>query len=247
VPPQLEPDDDLHRAQQALLSDIAARVVAAHAPGLPSPRRVREPLDALIETILNQQNTRSVTERQYAALRAAFPTWTDALHAGSDVIEDTLRAAGGGLARVKADYIWNVLHAIAERGPLTLQGLYALTDDEARSTLEALPGVGMKTASAVLLFDMLRPAMPVDTNILRVTRRLALLPLKWSTHRVERWYDGALPRTWRDRYAFHVGMIRHGRHTCTPKRPACPTCVLADLCPSAPVFLGSDSLNAGER
>ncbi len=73
---------------------------------MPRPRRDPEPLSGLISTILSQQNTAPITRRQFAVLKAAFGTWQEALLADLDAVADTLRAAGGGLART-ADYSWD--------------------------------------------------------------------------------------------------------------------------------------------
>lgn len=231
-----EPSPDL-LAQRAHLPEIARRIRERYLPEVPTLRRAPEPLDGLIETILSQQNTAPITRRQFAALRAAFPSWQEALASGPGAVEDVLRAAGGGLARLKADYIWNLLYALSEGGALSLKALHALPDHEARARMQALPGVGQKTASCVLLFDLLRPAMPVDTHIQRIAVRLGLVPERWSAVRTEAWFDEALPREWAARYSFHVGLIRHGRETCKARAPRCEHCVLRDLCPSAALFL----------
>lgn len=233
IPVRQDPQLEVQRAQ---LPEIARRVRARYLPELPRARRDPEPLNGLISTILSQQNTAPITRRQFAALKAAFGTWQEALLAGPDAVADTLRAAGGGLARIKADYIWNVLHTLSEEGELSLKGLYKLNDAEVRARLEALPGVGPKTASCVLLFDMLRPAMPVDTHLQRVTRRLGLVPERWGAPKIEAWYQTVLPHSWDGQYGYHVAMIRHGRETCRARAPNCPNCVLRDLCPSAALF-----------
>ncbi|WP_343216474.1 endonuclease III [Deinococcus aestuarii] len=221
------------------LPEIARRLAETYLPTPPRPRLSPEPLDGLIETILSQQNVGAITRRQFGALKLAYPSWEAALADGPDGIEAVLRAAGGGLARIKADYIWNVLHRLEEtRGALSLRETRDLGDAEARALLESLPGVGPKTASCVLLFDLARPAMPVDTHIDRIAKRLDLTPSRWSAVKVERWFDEVLPRDWTARYTFHVATIRHGRQTCKAGRPRCETCVLRDLCPSAAIFLG---------
>lgn len=222
----------------ATLPEIARRLEEHYLPTLPTPRRAAEPLNGLIQTVLSQQNTGVITARQFAALRAAYPVWEAALLGGPDGIEAVLRGAGGGLARTKAGYIWQILERLdTERGALSLRDLQDLDDAQARALLESLPGVGRKTASCVLLFDLARPAMPVDTHIWRVARRLELVPGVWSAVKVEKWFDAALPRTWAQRYAFHVATFRHGRDTCKAQRPRCGECVLSDLCPSAGVVL----------
>lgn len=220
------------------LPEITGRLADAYLPTVPAPRVSPEPLDDLIETILAQQNTSALTRRQFAALRAAYPVWEAALADGPDGIEAILRAAGGGLARTKADYLWNVLHRLEEtRGHLSLRDLRGMDDREARALLESLPGVGMKTASLLLLFDLARPAIPVENHIHRVAGRLDLIPARWNVLKAERWFDEVLPRDWGARYTFHVSAIRHGRRTCLTRRPLCEACVLRDLCPSAGLFL----------
>lgn len=223
------------------LPELLRRLAGAYLPTPPAPRVSPEPLDDLVETILAQQNTSALTRRQFAALKAAYPVWEAALADGPDGIEATLRAAGGGLARLKADYLWNVLHRLDEtRGELSLRVLRELNDTEARALLESLPGVGMKTASLLLLFDLARPAIPVENNIWRVAGRLDLVPARWNVLKVERWFDEVLPRDWATRYTFHVSGVRHGRQTCLARRPRCEACVLRDLCPSAGLFLSGE-------
>jgi endonuclease III len=239
--PRTSQSSRLPLAQQApppgWFPEVAVRLRATYLPTPPQPRMAREPLDGLIGTILSQQNTAVITGRQFDALKARYPRWEAALADGPDGIETTLRAAGGGLARTKAGYIHAVLEQLeATRGTLSLRDLRDLDDAQARALLEGLPGVGMKTASCVLLFDLARPAMPVDTHIDRIAKRLDLVPGPWSAVRTERWFDEVLPRDWAARYTFHVAAIRHGRQTCQAQRPRCGECVLRDLCPSAGIF-----------
>ncbi|WP_420596357.1 endonuclease III domain-containing protein [Deinococcus sp.] len=220
------------------LPEIARRLAKRYLPTPPAPRKAAEPLDGLIGTILSQQNTAPITRRQFDGLKIAYPRWEAALADGPDGIETVLKAAGGGLSRIKSEYIWKVLRQLEDtRGTLSLKDTREMNDNQVRTLLESLPGVGMKTASCVLLFDLSRPAMPVDTHIGRIARRLELVPAAWNAVKVEKWFDEVLPRTWNERYTFHVSAIRHGRETCKAQRPRCEACVLQDLCPSAGVFL----------
>ncbi|GAA4003371.1 endonuclease III [Deinococcus rubellus] len=220
------------------LPEIARRLAERYLPTPPVPRRAAEPTDGLIGTILSQQNTAAITRRQFDALKAAYPIWEAALADGPDGIEAVLKAAGGGLSRVKSHYIFQVLERLENtRGTLSLKDTREMDDAQVRALLESLPGVGMKTASCVLLFDLARPAMPVDTHIWRISRRLELTPGTWNAVKVEKWFDEVLPRTWQARYTFHVAAIRHGRETCKAQRPRCEACVLSGLCPSAGIFL----------
>ncbi|RJF73901.1 endonuclease III [Deinococcus cavernae] len=195
----------------------------------------------MIRAILAQQNTRRVASRQWETLKTVYPQWEAALADGPDGIETTLKQAGGGLTRMKADYLYGVLDALAQsRGELSLRFLRELDDREIRRALEQLPGVGMKTASLVMLFDLLRPAMPVDGNIERWTKRLELVPARWNANKVEGWFDEAIPRDWETRYALHLSGVDHGQETCKSQKPLCAACVLREWCPSAALFLLED-------
>ncbi|MBZ9750309.1 endonuclease III [Deinococcus sp. HMF7604] len=229
------------------LAEVTRRLVAAYLPDGAAPPRTRQPdlLNELIRTILGQQNTREAADRQFRALRAAYPAWEAALLDGPDGIETTLKDAGGGLHRAKAAHLYGLLTALAERAQagghsLGLGDLVGLTDEQARAALESLPGVGRHTASLLLLFDLHRAAMPVEGNLDRLARRLEWVPDAWSAARVTRWYDAVTPRTAPDRLALHVAGVRHGRATCTARHPRCDRCVLQGLCPSA-ALLGPKS------
>ncbi len=223
------------------MPEVLTRLRQHYLPTLPAPRRFAEPLNGVIRVILAQQNTRRVASRQWETLNAVYPRWEAALADGPDGIEATLRQAGGGLTRMKADYIYGVLHALAEsRGELSLRFLRDLDDTGIRRTLESLPGVGMKTTSLVMLFDLLRPAMPVDSHIERWTKRLELVPARWNANKVEGWFDEAIPRDWETRYALHLSGVDHGQETCKSQKPLCAACVLREWCPSAALFLPED-------
>lgn len=82
------------------------------------------------------------------------------------------------------------------------------------------------------MFDLGRPAMPIDTHIHRLARRLDLVPTDANTVETERWFDRNLARGWATRYEFHVNAISHDRETCRSQRPRCRHCPLLKLCPS---------------
>ena len=236
--PRPRPSLAQSRPPPPYLGEIVSRLRGRYLPTLPAPRRWPDPLAGVLRTILAQQNTRAVATRQWEALTLTYPVWEAALLDGPDGIEATLRRAGGGLTRIKADYLYGILAALEQaRGELSLRFLHDLGDDEARAVLEGLPGVGQRTASLVLLFDLVRPAMPVDTNIARMAARLDLVPEAWSVGRTEAWFGQVIARDWETRYALHLSGVRHGHETCTPRRPLCGRCVLRDLCPSAALFL----------
>lgn len=79
----------------------------------------------------------------------------------------------------------------------------------------------------MLLFSLGRPALPVDTHVHRVSRRLGLIGPRVSAERAHDQPEAALEPE--QVYTFHVGMIRHGRRVCHAQRPACANCPLRDL------------------
>jgi endonuclease-3 len=96
-----------------------------------------------------------------------------------------------------------------------------------RESLEALPGVGRKTANVVLNTAFGQPTMAVDTHIFRVANRTGLAPGK-TVREVE---DGLLRRVPQQFLQdAHHWLILHGRYVCKARAPACPTCAIADLC-----------------
>lgn len=186
-----------------------------------------DPLDGLIGTILSQSTTDTNSVRAHRALRAAFPDWSALLDTPEEVLADVIRS--GGLANLKARRIKSTLAAIQERrGNLDLAFLDAMPPEEARDWLRALPGVGPKTASCVLMFDLDKPILPVDTHIYRVAKRLGLIGAKVNAEAAH----GALQAQLAPEqiYEFHLNMIAHGRRVCRAPLPRCPRCPLTDLC-----------------
>lgn len=195
------------------------------------PRLIRErtldPLDELIFTVLSQNTSDVTRDRAYETLRSRFPTWEAVRLADVADIEDAIRV--GGLGAIKAPRIKNMLeHIKREHRTLSLDFLRDMAVPEAREWLVSLKGVGHKTASCVLLFSLGMPALPVDTHVYRVTRRLGLAPMKSSPERTNLLLEALLPAE--IYYPFHVNIIAHGRQVCTARRPRCDACSLADLC-----------------
>ena len=98
-----------------------------------------------------------------------------------------------------------------------------------REALQALPGVGRKTASVVLNEMGVEPAIAVDTHVFRVSHRLGLANAA-TPDKVEAQLHRIVPEDWLPKA--HHWLILHGRYTCTARRPKCSACVINDLCPS---------------
>jgi endonuclease-3 len=103
-----------------------------------------------------------------------------------------------------------------------------------RDKLQALPGVGRKTASVVLNELRVEPAIAVDTHVFRVSHRLGLARGK-TPDQVEQELMAIVPGPYLTRA--HHWLILHGRYTCTARRPKCEDCPVGDLCPSRKLFV----------
>lgn len=209
--------------------------------GTPERGEPEPPIDGLIATILSQNTSDINTERSFRSLKQRFADWDAVVDAPVNEVADAIRS--GGLADRKAPRIQQVLRDIRERtGGYDLGFLGSLEISAARDWLTALNGVGPKTASCVLMFNLGRDAMPVDTHVHRVALRLHLIPAGTSAERAHALLEAQLPPGMA--HDAHLLMIRHGRETCTARRPRCAECVLVECCPSAPLFLGANTNGA---
>ncbi|MFW6056489.1 MAG: endonuclease III domain-containing protein [Chloroflexota bacterium] len=191
------------------------------------------PVDVLIETVLSQNTSDVNSHRAFRDLLDRYGSLEDVAGARVVDIEETIRPAG--LSRVKSVRIKQILEqTLREHASLDLSFLSAMGLDEARSYLTALPGVGPKTASCVLVFALGMPAMPVDTHVHRVSQRLGLIQMRVSPEEAQAELEAIVEPD--DRYGLHLHLIEHGRAVCRARKPACHQCVLSALCPSAFTF-----------
>jgi endonuclease-3 len=205
-----------------------------------------DPLGGLIGTILSQHTSDINSERAYRQLVAAFPTWEEVRDAPTYKVAEEIKS--GGLANIKSVRIQDVLHTLTEQqqaqgGTQTLAA-YLYDELAKRSTAEGwrylreLPGVGPKTAACVLMFNLDRPSMPVDTHVHRVGQRLGLIGPAVSADQAHVLFARVTPPEWV--YPLHVNLIRHGRQVCHARRPECSRCPLSSEC----AYVGS--VNAQE-
>jgi len=205
---------------------------------LDPPRRL-DPVEELVLTVLSQNTSDVNSGRAFERLRRRWPTWEALAAAAPSRLAEVIRS--GGLSNVKAPRILAILREIAARqdGRIDLDWMRAASTPRVRDYLLSLPGVGPKTAACVLAFSLGRPALPVDTHVFRVARRLGFLGDRVAAARAHDVLEGLGPA--RLRVGMHVGLIRLGREICKPGRPRCEACPLATLCPTAPSILGSES------
>src|SRR6266566_7664963 len=205
-----------------------------------------DPLGGLIGTILSQHTSDINSERAYQQLIATFPVWEEVRDAATSEVANAIRS--GGLANIKAPRIQDALLTLTQQqqkqgGTKTLSDflsdeLAKRTSEEAWQYLRSIPGVGPKTAACVLMFNLNRPVMPVDTHVWRTARRLGLIGPKVSADLAHTLFAKVTPP---ERvYPLPVNLIRHGRQICHSQRPACKACPLYNEC----AYMGS--VNAQE-
>jgi endonuclease III len=223
------------RPSPATVREMVRRLRTRFGPLAP-PHRL-DPLEELILTVLSQNTSDVNRDRAYQAMRERFPTWEAT--AAADERELAAAIWPGGLSNIKAPRILAILRRIQERedGSLDLSWMRRAPSNRVRDYLTSLPGVGPKTAACVLAFSLGRPALPVDTHVYRVARRLGFLGPRIDAARAHGVMEETVPP--RLRVRMHVGLIRLGRQICRAGRPACEVCPLQDLCPTAPAILSA--------
>jgi endonuclease-3 len=201
---------------RAKRTEIFERLRAAN----PAPRtelRYRTTFELLIAVILSAQATDKGVNKATARLVPVANTPQAILDLGEDGLKAHIKTIG--LFNSKARNIVAACRILVDR--------HGGEVPRERKALEALPGVGRKTANVVLNTAFGEPTMAVDTHILRVANRTRIAEGK-TPLAVELRLLRLVPREFlKDA---HHWLILHGRYICTARRPSCPECIIADLC-----------------
>ncbi len=198
------------------IQELFARLRAAN----PEPKgelHAVNPYTLLVAVVLSAQATDKGVNKATGPLFAAVDTPEKMVALGEDALAQAIRTIG--LYKTKARNVITLSQQlIARHGG-------AVPND--RAALEALPGVGRKTANVVLNIAFGEPTIAVDTHVFRVGNRTGLAPGKTPLD-VENALLATVPAEFR-RHAHHW-LILHGRYVCTARAPKCGTCAIADLC-----------------
>jgi endonuclease-3 len=175
------------------------------------------PFTLLVAVVLSAQATDAGVNKATPALFALADTPEKMVKLGEPKVRELIKTIG--LYRNKAK---NVI-ALSEK----LVAEHGSKVPNTREALQALPGVGRKTANVVLNMAFGQPTMAVDTHIFRIGNRTGLAPGK-DPLAVELKLLEVIP----ERYMMHAHhwLILHGRYTCLARRPLCESCIIADLC-----------------
>jgi endonuclease-3 len=197
-------------------SEIFERLAASN-PEPTTELEYRSPFQLLIAVILSAQATDISVNKATRTLFKVAPGPQSMLELGEAGVRSHIRHIG--LFNSKAGNVLKTCRLLLERhgGEVPAE----------RQALEALPGVGRKTANVVLNTAFGQPTIAVDTHIFRVSNRTGIAPGKTPLE-VEKRLTRNTPAHFRQ--DAHHWLILHGRYVCKARRPDCPNCIISDLC-----------------
>jgi endonuclease-3 len=187
---------------------------------MPAPRTELEsknPYTLLVAVVLSAQATDKGVNKATAPLFARIDTPEKMVALGESRLREAIKTIG--LFNTKARNVIALSKALIEKH----SGKVPRTREE----LQALPGVGRKTANVVMNVAFGEPTIAVDTHIFRVCNRTNLAPGR-NPLEVEMALEAVVPAKFK--LHAHHWLILHGRYTCVARLPKCPECVVADLC-----------------
>jgi endonuclease-3 len=197
-------------------AEIFARLARAN-PNPTTELAYRSPFELLVAVVLSAQATDRSVNLATPRLFAAADTPQKMLALGVEGLIPYIQTIG--LFRSKAKHLIEACRLLVER--------HGGAVPEDRAALEALPGVGRKTANVILNTAFGQPTIAVDTHIFRVANRTAIAPGKTPLEVEERLLK-FVPEAYRK--DAHHWLILHGRYVCTARKPDCPRCLISDLC-----------------
>ncbi len=188
-----------------------------HTPDPKTELHYVNPYTLLVAVVLSAQATDKGVNKATAPLFKTVKSPEQMVALGEENLADAIKTIG--LYRGKAKNVIALSKLLLEQ--------HAGQVPKDRAALEALPGVGRKTANVVLNVAFGEPTIAVDTHIFRVSNRTGLAPGK-DVLEVELKLEKVVP----EQYKLHAHhwLILHGRYTCVARKPLCPTCVVRDLC-----------------
>jgi len=175
------------------------------------------PFELLIAVMLSAQATDKSVNKATEPLFAVANTPQTILSLGEVTLKSYIKTIG--LFNTKASHIIKTCHILIEQHQAQVP--------KTRNALEALPGVGRKTANVILNTAFNEPTIAVDTHIFRVANRIGIAVGK-TTLAVERKLLNIIDK--RYIHDAHHWLILHGRYVCLARKPHCSTCIIRDLC-----------------
>jgi endonuclease III len=208
------------RSPKGFPPDKAAEMFKRLAEARPDPKTeldYKDPYTLVVAVALSAQATDVSVNKATKELFKVADTPARMVKLGEDGVAGYIKTIG--LWRNKAKNVVALSKIILEQ--------HGGKTPRTREELEALPGVGHKTASVVLNEAYGEPTIAVDTHVFRVSNRTGLAP-ETTPEKVEKKLLEVVPDTYKR--GAHHWLILHGRYTCLARKPGCPECVIRDLC-----------------
>ncbi len=195
--------------------------------GIPLRSKVPpDPVDLLIATILSQNTNDKNSYKAFQNLKNNYKDWNEIEKLTRSQIEKKIKIAG--LGKQKSNSIKQFLSSLKkEKHKISLEYLRKEDDRKILEELTSYIGIGVKTASCVLLFSLRRNVCPVDTHVHRTTNRIGIV----KTNTPDKSFDiinKNLPEG--VAHSFHTNLIKLGREICRPANPNCSICPLLNIC-----------------
>jgi endonuclease-3 len=212
------------RRQKPVARERVEAIFARLAARDPEPKTELEhlnPFTLLVAVVLSAQATDVGVNRATKTLFAKADTPGKMIALGEEALREAIKTVG--LFRTKAKNVIALSRILIDA--------HGGEVPRSREALEALPGVGRKTANVVMNVAFGEETIAVDTHIFRVANRLAIAPGR-NPLEVELSLEKVVPARYK-RHAHHW-LILHGRYICVARKPRCPACPIADLCPFEP-------------
>ena len=195
--------------------------------GIPKrSKKLPNPVDTLIATILSQNTNDKNSYKAYQNLKKKYKSWSDLVEVPRSEIEKVIKVAG--LGKQKSAAIKSFLSTLQKKnGKIDLLHIKKMSDEDILAELTSIKGIGVKTASCVLLFSLDRNVCPVDTHVHRTLNRIGIVKTKTPDKTFEQ-INNHLPDG--IAHQFHTNLINLGREICKPANPLCSFCPLIKEC-----------------
>jgi endonuclease-3 len=195
--------------------------------GIPArKKKLPNPVDTLVATILSQNTNDKNSYQAYQNLKRKYNSWDEVATIPRAEIEKVIKVAG--LGKQKSAAIKSFLSSLKKNdGKRNLTHIKSMSDEEILSELTTFKGIGVKTASCVLLFSLDRNVCPVDTHVHRTLNRIGLVKTKTPDKTFDK-INRKLPEG--VAHQFHTNLIKLGREICKPANPLCSICPLEREC-----------------
>ncbi|MDV3103720.1 endonuclease III domain-containing protein [Thermococcus waiotapuensis] len=198
---------------------------------------IGDPYRTLIHCIISQRMRDEVTYKVWEELFRKYGDIETTAATPIEEMQEFLRKQGVGLWKTKGEWIVRASQMLLEK--------YNGKVPEDINELMKLPGIGRKCANIVLAYGFGKQAIPVDTHVNRISKRLGLAPPRVAPEKVEEYLAGLIPE---DKWIYvNHAMVDHGRSICRPIKPKCDECQLRELCPYAKGLITDGDIKGENR